>query len=408
MLWLDSNDYPDPYSNFDALLAVDAFSEIRTDERHAFEKLQQFQENTADWILGYLSYDLKNDTENLSSENQDGLDFPELYFFQPKKLFILRGSQLEVLYLRMVEEEISGDLKEISQQETPRVSPTEKRAQIRPKITREEYLQKVEKLQEHIHRGDVYEANFCQEFYAERVALEPLDSFHRLNAISNPPFAAFFKAGHRYLLSASPERYLRKNGKEIISQPIKGTARRSTDPVEDAQLAEMLSRDLKERTENIMIVDLVRNDLSRTATKGSVKMVELCQVYSFRQVHQLISTVRSTLADGISPVKVLKTSFPMGSMTGAPKISSMQLIEELEESKRGLYSGALGYFTPEGDFDFSVVIRSILYNAKKEYISFSVGGAITASSIPEKEYEECMLKARAMWEVVTNGQTDTL
>jgi para-aminobenzoate synthetase component 1 len=149
-----------------------------------------------------------------------------------------------------------------------------------------------------------------------------------------------------------------------------------------------------------MIVDLVRNDLSRTATKGSVEVAELCKIYTFKQVHQMISTVVSEVENTTSQVEIIKSTFPMGSMTGAPKISAMNIIEELEETKRGLYSGAVGYFTPEGDFDFNVVIRSILYNAKNQYLSFSVGSAITSEATPESEYEECLLKAKAMFEVL--------
>lgn len=186
-----------------------------------------------------------------------------------------------------------------------------------------------------------------------------------------------------------------------MSQPIKGTARRAEDREEDQQIIEALENDPKEHSENVMIVDLVRNDLSRIAEKGSVRVDELCKVYTFTQVHQLISSVRARIAEGIPPVEALRTSFPMGSMTGAPKISAMKIIEELEETRRGLYSGAVGYFSPDGDFDFNVVIRSILYNVKNQYLSFSVGGAITASSIPEKEYEECMIKARAMLQVLS-------
>ena len=398
-LWLDSNDYPDKYSSYDAILAVEAFTAIQTDHNDAFNKLKEYQETTRDWIFGYLSYDLKNDIEELTSENHDGLEFPELFFFQPKKLFLLKGNRLEMQYLRMVDDEISEDLKDIL--EVPELdAPAGERPAVRvhARIGKEEYLKRVRELQEHIHRGDIYEANFCQEFYAEDLELDPLEIYQRLNSISFPPFAAFLRFEDRYLFSASPERYIKKMGPQVISQPIKGTARRSENPVEDRKIAEDLARDEKERSENIMIVDLVRNDLSRTAAKGTVKVEELCEVYSFRQVHQLISTVSSTLAEGVSPVEILKTTFPMGSMTGAPKISAMKLIEELEASKRGLYSGALGYFTPEGDLDFSVVIRSVLYDQKKKYASFSVGGAITAKSIPEKEYEECLLKAKAMRE----------
>jgi len=185
-----------------------------------------------------------------------------------------------------------------------------------------------------------------------------------------------------------------------MRQGIKGTAKRSQVEKEDQELIQNLRNDQKERSENIMIVDLVRNDLSKTATKGSVEVKELCKVYTFRQVHQMISTVVSKVDSKTSPVDIICSTFPMGSMTGAPKISAMEIIENLEASKRGLYSGAIGYITPKGDFDFNVVIRSILYNEKKQYISYTVGGAITAKSDPDKEYEECLIKAKAMREVL--------
>jgi para-aminobenzoate synthetase component 1 len=253
---------------------------------------------------------------------------------------------------------------------------------------------------EHIYRGDIYEANFCQEFYIKNTQINPLETYWKLNSISKPPFATFIKLNDKYLLSASPERYLKKTGTKIISQPIKGTAKRSKDSVEDKRLKEQLAIDEKERSENIMIVDLVRNDLSKTAKKGTVKVVELCQVYTFPQVHQMISTISSEIEETEHPVHVLESTFPMGSMTGAPKISAMKIIETLEETKRGVYSGAVGYFTPDSNFDFNVVIRSILYNHSQQYVSFSVGSAITAKSNPLKEYEECLIKAKAMREVL--------
>jgi len=253
---------------------------------------------------------------------------------------------------------------------------------------------------DHIHAGDMYEANFCMEFFAENAVINPLEKFQKLNEISQAPFSVFFKNNKQFLLSASPERYLKKVGETIISQPIKGTSKRFSDPIEDEISRQYLENDPKERAENIMITDLVRNDLSHTAQKGSVEVAELCKIYSFLQVHQMISTITSKIDFQYSPIDVLKTTFPMGSMTGAPKISVMKIIENLEETKRGLYSGAVGYFTPDGDFDFNVVIRSILYNEGNQYVSFSVGSAITSLSIPEKEYEECLLKAKAMHQVL--------
>ncbi len=399
VIFLDSNSYPQQYSNFDCILAVDAFTSLKTDYFNAFEDLKQYQQNTKDWLFGYLSYDLKNDTENLQSNNFDGLNFPDLFFFQPKKLFILKGNELEIQYLRFCDDEAEEDFNEIVLSPKSKVQNLES-LEIKQRISKDLYVQKVNKMLEHIHIGDMYEANFCMEFYAENAVINPLEKFQKLNEISQAPFSVFFKNYKHYLLSASPERYIKKEGDKIISQPIKGTSKRFEDPIEDEKSKAILVSDEKERAENIMITDLVRNDLSHTAQKGSVEVEELCGIYSFLQVHQMISTVTSKLDSQYSVVDVLKTTFPMGSMTGAPKISVMEIIENLEETKRGLYSGAIGYFSPEGDFDFNVVIRSILYNQENQYVSFSVGSAITSLSIPEKEYEECLLKAKAMHEVL--------
>ena len=404
VVWMDSNYIKTSEYGYDAVLAVDALTVIQNDGLNAFEQLREYQHVTNDWIFGYLSYDLKNDVEQLSSKNHDGLKFPELWFFQPKKLFLLSGTVMEVHYLNMVAEEWAQDKLDIdAYAETQRTHTSKDSSQnnvIEQRIPQEDYLQKVKSMLKHIHLGDIYEANFCMEFFAENTQIDPLAIYKKLNAISNPPFASYLKNYDKFAMSASPERYIKKEGSKVISQPIKGTARRSNDALEDANLKAQLSTDGKERSENIMIVDLVRNDLSKTAIKGSVKVKELCKIHSFKQVHQMISTVTSKVEATVNPVDIIKTTFPMGSMTGAPKISAMKIIEDLESTKRGLYSGAIGYFTPENDFDFSVVIRSILYNESEKYVSYSVGSAITAKSEPIKEYEECLVKAKAMREVL--------
>lgn len=403
-IWLDSNNYKQQYSSFDCALAVEEFTSIKTDYFNAFDKLEEYQTTTKDYIFGYISYDVKNDVEQLSSNNFDGLDFADLYFFQPQKLFFIKGDTVEFHYLKMVDDEMDSDFDAIQKSKNPKIQKSKKDIKIKLRIHKDEYHQKVNQLLEHIKIGDLYEANFCQEFYAENSTINPIEVYKDLNKISEPPFAVFLKMEHQYLLSASPERYLKKEGNKIISQPIKGTAKRLRSKIDDDKIASDLARDIKERSENVMIVDLVRNDLSKSATKGSVKVEELCKVYSFKQVHQMISTVVAEIEENIHPVTVLKDTFPMGSMTGAPKFAAMKIIENLEETKRGLYSGAVGYITPDGDFDFNVVIRSILYNEEKKYISYSVGGAITAKSTPEKEYEECLLKAKAMRHVLLNSK----
>jgi para-aminobenzoate synthetase component 1 len=410
VVWLDSNHYKQQYANFNGALAVEEFTSIKTDYHNAFEKLKEYQSITKDYIFGYISYDVKNDVEQLYSANFDGLDFADLYFFQPQKLFFIKENTVEFHYLRMVDDEIEEDFKTICDTKTIEGSSKnlENDIKIKLRIHKDEYYQKINKVLNHIKRGDIYEANFCQEFYAENSTIDPFHVYQHLNNISEPPFAAFLKMEHQYALCSSPERYLKKVGSKIISQPIKGTAKRLRSAIDDQQIASDLSRDIKERSENVMIVDLVRNDLSKTAKIGSVNVEELCKVYTFKQVHQMISTVVSEIEETTHPVEVLKSTFPMGSMTGAPKVSAMKIIETLEETKRGLYSGTIGYFDPKGDFDFNVVIRSILYNEEKKYISYSVGGAITAKSIPEKEYEECLLKAKAMKYVLLHSESFTI
>ncbi|MHA7831909.1 MAG: anthranilate synthase component I family protein [Flagellimonas sp.] len=392
VVWLDSNLHRDQYSSFDACLAVGASQELKD-----LDELQTFVEQERDWLFGYFSYDFKNELEDLSSNNFDALGFPILQFYRPNKIIIIDDGQLHFKYLDAFADEIEIDYEKITNGQQGKSSTKQSDPiKIKMRIHKDAYFEKAHRFLEHIHRGDIYEANFCQEFYVEEVSIDTWETYEKLNGISEPPFAAFARLDDKYLMCASPERYIKKTGQKVISQPIKGTARRGKDAAEDDIIKKELSLDEKERSENIMITDLVRNDLSKSALKGSVKVEELCKPYTFKQVHQLISTIVSKVSSDKNPLELIKETFPMGSMTGAPKISAMNIIEQLEETKRGLYSGAVGYFAPNGNFDFNVVIRSILYNATKKYVSFSVGSAITAKSDPEKEYQECLLKAKAM------------
>ena len=328
------------------------------------------------------------------------------FFFQPKRIITLVENELIFIYLNAASSNIEHDFQEIAAFECEPWSTSE--FQTRPKIKlaihKDEYLNKVDQVLKYIRRGLIYEVNICQEFYVKDNGIQPLRTYKNLNTISKPPFAAFLKWNNNYALCASPERYLKRMGNTVISQPIKGTAARSLDPLEDERLRSSLKEDPKEQAENVMIVDLVRNDLSKRSRKGSVTVEELFGLYTFEQVHQMVSTVKADFDKSIDAVDIIKDSFPMGSMTGATKISAMKCIEEHEESKRGLYSGAIGYFEPTGDFDFNVVIRSILYNADRKYVSYTVGSAITANSIPIKEYEECLLKAKAMRSVLESQE----
>lgn len=387
---LDSNQYTDAYGTFDFLIAAGIDKSITQDSGAAFESLKSFYDTNRNWMFGLLGYDLKNEIEILSSGNMDKLDFPDLFFFIPKYLFIVKGTEIRILL---------GNEEEIFKSINNTVVCKDNKATgltLHSRLSRDNYISTVKRLQEHMLRGDLYEVNFCQEFFAENAEIDPLAVYRKLNQLSPTPFAGFFKIHNRYILSASPERFLCKKGTTLISQPIKGTAKRGSDPAEDAAIRNALQQDAKEQAENVMIVDLVRNDMTKSAVKGTVKVAELFGVYPFAQVYQLISTVSAEIDPEIHVIDALKNTFPMGSMTGAPKVKSMQLIEQYEVTKRGAYSGAFGYLNPDGDFDFNVVIRSILYNKQTQYLSFQTGGAITYAADAQQEYEECLLKASAI------------
>lgn len=387
-----------PYANYDLVAAAGLYKYVSACSKNCFKQLQTLIDENKDWIFGYFSYDLKNEIENLSSDNFDGLNFPELYFFIPQYVFLIKDDKLDIGYLSQFEcgTSVAPLFYEIETFKYQEQTLNHQTVEIKNRIEKNKYLETVNKIKDHIQKGDIYEANFCMEFFSDDVDIEPLAIYNRLNKISPSPFSVYFKQNEFYLMSSSPERFLYKKGEQIISQPIKGTAARSENEVEDLELKKELENNEKERAENIMIVDLVRNDLSKIAKKASVQVEELCKVYSFKQVHQLISTVSAIQDKHFNISEIIKSAFPPGSMTGAPKISAMQIIEQYEQTKRGLYSGAVGYITPEQDFDFNVVIRSILYNKHHKYLSYIVGGAITFKSDAEKEYEECLLKAKAM------------
>ncbi|MDX2001041.1 MAG: anthranilate synthase component I family protein [Chitinophagales bacterium] len=392
LCYLDANHYPQHSWQFDWVLAAGASRLLAIQAGSAFERLKEFRASYPGWLFGYFAYDLKNEVERLNSQHTDHIGLLDLLFFQPECLLVCSKGKVEVL---------AGDeklLAEIEQHEVPLLETA--KITIKTRFNKEEYLKAVKSLQNHIVEGDIYEANLCQEFYAQQVSIQPLAVFNLLNDKNKAPFSGFFKHQERYVLCSSPERFLAKKGQQLLSQPIKGTIRKGKDPVENESLKQQLYHDIKERAENVMIVDLVRNDLAKSCLPGTVHVDELFGIYSFEQVHHMISTISGTLRPDCDPIDAIKNTFPMGSMTGAPKISAMRLIESHELSKRGVYSGALGYFSPEGDFDFNVVIRSILYNAASKYLSFQAGGAITYDANPEKEYEECLLKAKAMMEVL--------
>jgi len=393
---LDNHHYNSAYNSVEYLLAVNAVNCI-SDTGHALQELDSFITAAQDWLFGHINYDFKNQIAHSVSAHFDGIGFPDIFLFQPETLIEIKNNKVMIACINSQPENIFASILEEAIDETySSIS-----INIQSKISKQEYINSINKLQQHILRGDCYEINFCQEFFAEETTINPVKVYNQLSKISPAPFASFYKLRHRYLICASPERFLKKTNNKLISQPIKGTFKRDTSDIEkDENLKQQLLQSEKEKSENVMIVDLVRNDLSRICKEGSVMVEELFGIHSFPQVHQLISTISGEIKNEITFSNILKATFPMGSMTGAPKKRVIELIEEYEKTKRGIYSGCVGYIDPCKDFDFNVVIRSIMYNAEKKYLSYQVGSGITFKSDAVNEYNECLLKAAAIKKVL--------
>ncbi|MGI9160898.1 MAG: aminodeoxychorismate synthase component I [Saprospiraceae bacterium] len=391
-LYLDSNGRPDS-DGWECLAAAGVARLLECSAGAAFPALRQWVDTERDWKFGFLGYDLKNEVENLRSAHPDGIGLPDMGFFQPITVVGIRNNCLEV---HTLEDDPAKILRQVAETSLSAPAPDSPALHLQARISKQEYLDAVEAIRRHIVEGDIYEMNYCQEFFSDAAETDPLRLFERLNALSRAPFAAFMRWGDRYLLSGSPERFLRKKKDTLLSQPIKGTRRRGATPEEDAAIRAALADSEKDRAENVMIVDLVRNDLARNCRPGSVAVTELFGIYSFPTVHHMISTIQGVLRPDAHPVQALRDAFPMGSMTGAPKVRAMELIEHYERSRRGLYAGAVGYWAPEGDFDFNVVIRSLFYHQTNRYLSYQVGSAIVFDSVGEEEYAECLLKGAAL------------
>ena len=393
---LDSHAYSDfPYARYDLLLGIHLKQYIfPLATQGNFDELESaLHEFSNQWKFGFLSYDLKNAVENLESEQPDYLNFPDFAFVIPEIVINIDTNG----YLECTGENAAEIFQIIQEQvfeETELVLPA---VSFENRITFETYENRIQQIKEHIRLGDIYEINFCQEFFAEQIFLENnFQLFEKLCQLNPSPFSAFLRVGDWEVISASPERFLTKQGEKLISQPIKGTLPRGRDKEEDQLFSQMLLNSEKDRAEHVMIVDLVRNDLTFYAEVGSIQVEELFGIYIFPQVIQMISTITAQLTDKNLGFAALQKAFPMGSMTGAPKIRAMELIDQMESQKRSIFSGALGYINPEGDFDFNVLIRSFYYNRKRKYLSYSTGGAIVYDSSVEDEYQESLLKAKVI------------
>ena len=365
---------------------------INDSSEHALARLQEFlDENKGNYIFGCLNYNLKNEIEQIHSKANDLLKFPLVNFWVPEYVVKIENGRRNYLKGKKtieVEELLNDffkqDKKETFLSESIRFSA---------RTTKENYLKNVVRVKSLLQQGEIYELNYCQEFFAEDVLIKnPFQTYFKLNKLTKAPFSVFLKMDEHFIFCGSPERFLQKKDKKLISQPIKGTAARGNSEKEDLVNKVLLQNNQKERSENIMIVDLVRNDFSKIAEKNSVIVDELCAIYTFETVHQMISTVCCEVKENQSFTDIIRATFPMGSMTGAPKLNAMKYIDELEDFSRGIYAGSIGYIQPNGDFDFNVLIRSLVYNEKDKYLSCAVGGAITILSDPNKEYSECQTK----------------
>lgn len=394
--FLDNHGYRIAPHTQECILAAGVRRQFSSSAASALADLQPFIDARRGWLFGHLGYDLQTDFIRPSIPHPDRIGFPDLFFFEPETL--IRFSETEMIIEAEQPEAIFRDIGAASPVRFSMVQAPV----INSRIPKPQYLSMVDQLRQHILRGDCYEINFCQEFFAENTPIDPLQVYRRLSTVSPNPFSAFYRLGDKWLLCASPERFLQKQGQKLLSQPIKGTAERIPDnEAEDERARQSLFTSGKDRSENVMVVDLVRNDLARVCRRGTVKVDELYGIYSFPQVHQMISTISGELDEDTPFTEIIRATFPMGSMTGAPKKRVMELIGRYEQSKRGIFSGAIGYLSPDRDFDFNVVIRSIMYNAASEYLSFQAGSGLTFYSDAESEWEECLVKAAAIKKVLS-------
>jgi para-aminobenzoate synthetase component 1 len=339
--------------------------------------------------MGFLSYGYKDRVERLSSRLRDPFDWPLAHWFVPRWVVEWRGDAAWLHAHPSDADEGSAWVQRM--QQLPAERPVQ-RVEWKPATLRDDYLRKAGRMLEAIQRGDIYEVNLCIAHEAMDGRFDPFAAFEQLMRATDAPFAGFLRMDHRFALCMSPERFLAFDGPSVLGEPMKGTRPRSSDPVDDARAAAALARDAKEHSENVMAVDVMRNDLSKVSVPGSVRVRELCGVRSYPRVHQLVSSIVAELRDGVVRGDAVRACFPMASMTGAPKVRAMQLIDEAEDRARGLYSGTMGFFAPDGSADLNVVIRTLLFEAATGRMSIPTGSALTAQCDAASEWEECLVK----------------
>lgn len=391
---LDNNEASHLSSSLEFVVGVDKVRELSlTNEAFQFKQLEEFQHTSSESIYGYLAYDLKNELEPLHSKNPDYLEMPSTYFFEPRYIFNVSDGRCSINRSTLESIQLMDQINAIV------LTGSEEHAkdlEWKSRMSKEAYIQHLKSIKNDILEGTVYELNFCRELYANTPNFNSLAAFLKINEKAKAPFSAYLKMVDHQVLCFSPERFMKHENRKIISQPIKGTLKKGNNHKENKKRKLDLFNDEKERAENVMIVDLVRNDFAKSAVPGTVKVDELFGIYEFENIIQMISTVSAQLKQDIHPLQALRNAYPMGSMTGAPKVMAMNLIDHYEQVKRGVYSGALGYINPDLSYDFNVLIRTLIFNEKKGYLSLQVGGAITHDAIPENEWEETWIKANSI------------
>lgn len=357
--------------------------------------------------VGYFSYDLLHLLEDIPSRTVDDIGFPDCHMAFYDTVIAFDNHENKGYIVSITENKVDdviellkkvGTAHPISTQysigadsNTPLQTST---------FTKEAYIKAIQKAMEYIAAGDIYQVNLSQRFLTE-VDTAPYDLYLRLREASPAPFSAYLDFGKAAVLSSSPERFLKVDGKSIETSPIKGTRPRGKNPEEDKRLKKELEQSEKDRSEHIMIVDLERNDLGKVCKYGTVRVKDEMDIQSFAQVHHMVSTVVGELKEGIGLMDIMKATFPGGSITGAPKVRAMEIIEELEPVKRGVYTGSIGYIGFNGKMDMNIAIRTL--SVKDGNAFFSVGGGIVADSDPKAEYQETLDKAKGMIEALRAG-----
>lgn len=399
VFWLESCNLPNAHDigAFELVIGLGEKSKIElTSTDFSWDAVSSYLDEQA-WKFFALSYDLKNEISKLETKNKDVLNWPVLSCVKPE-LTITLSKNNEFKVYGVSEAELFKLLDTVNEKDS---KPIVTFSAISASLTEEEHHQRVRDIKREISEGNMYEMNLCLEHVLEDFECkQPFELFHKLTRTSPTPFSAYVQLNHKHVLCASPERFLTTLNNRVYSQPIKGTSKRYENFAQNQESRLHLANSIKERAEHIMIVDLVRNDLSKLCKVGSIQVDELFEIYGYKHVNQMISTISGELESSPNFVEAIKATYPMGSMTGAPKHIVMKFIDALETAARGWYSGTIGYIQPDGNFDSNVVIRSLLYDSEKRVAKFSVGGAITFDSDPTLEYEECLLKSEAIRSVL--------